>query len=115
MQRVLVTFNNTYTYVGRVGPRDCVPGSECLMHTRSIHAKACMHVINMLSQHINKVKWPPCRKTSKKKNAVTLERSFLREIRDLKIFAFSTKPIAVIKVLYKHLIEPENSRHTHTK
>ena len=37
------------------------------------------------------------------KNAVTLERSLLREIHELKIFAFSTKPIAVIKVLYKQV------------
>ena len=62
--------------------RDCIPGSECLM--RSMHAKACVHVVNMLSQHINKVKWPSCRKTSK--NAVTLKRSLLREIHELKIF-----------------------------
>ena len=41
-------------------------GSEFLMRTHSMHAKACVHVVNMLSQHINKVEWPPCRKTSKK-------------------------------------------------
>ena len=47
------------------------------------------------------------------KNAVTLERSLLREIRELKIFAFSIKPIAMFKVLYICFIEPENGRHTH--
>ena len=68
--------------------------SECLMRTCSMHAIACVHVcvcvcvcvcvVNVLSQHINKVERPPCCKSSK--NAVTLERSLLREIRELKIF-----------------------------
>ena len=51
------------------------------------------------------------------KKAVTLERSLLRKIRKLKIFAFCTKSISVIKVLYKRLMEPENGGHTdtHTK
>ena len=39
----------------RLGPRDCVPGSEYLMHMRRIHEEACVHVLNMLSQDINKV------------------------------------------------------------
>ena len=75
---------HTYTYVGRVGPRDCVPGSECLIRTHSMHAKACVHVVNMLSQHMNKVNGRHVVKQAK--NAVTLERSLLKEIRELKIF-----------------------------
>ena len=67
----------------------------------------------MLSQHINKIKWPPCRKRAKK--VVTLKRSLFREIRELKSFAFNIKPISVIKVSYKHLMESENGGHTHTQ
>ena len=49
------------------------------------------------------------------KKAVTLERSLFREICELKIFCVNTKPISVIKVLYKRLMEPENGGHTHTQ
>ena len=72
--------------------------SECLMRTRSRMQKR-VHV-NMLSQHINSVEWPPY--CIKRKNAVTLERSLL------KVNIGHLLPIAVIKVLYKRLMEPEN-------